>query len=250
MAGSVGPGPAGTNPWAPSPRTGGPLGTNNDSGDPKVQKWVKGDTPGPLGLSDHADPAHNKSAGTVLPGRLGVAASMVAKLVMSGTPQSEEAANAKVMISYDIEVIAGSKFGRTDDGQQIVKLLRDLLAHDNIVYGETHGDPPPRGEWDGKTITVNKDYYGNSCKTIVELVHEASHAIWRRRHTIAKGKMESAEEGADNEYYAEKNELAIYKWLRKEKNCLPDADLDRRLEYEKDGKLKSHVQEAEKQSRQ
>lgn len=39
-----------------SPKTPGPLGTNADAGDPRTPKWFVGDTPGPLGSKDHADP--------------------------------------------------------------------------------------------------------------------------------------------------------------------------------------------------
>src|SRR5258708_38870892 len=56
MAGSTRAGSLGTYPWIPSSRTCGPLGTNNDAGDPKTRQWVFGDTPGPTGHNDHADP--------------------------------------------------------------------------------------------------------------------------------------------------------------------------------------------------
>lgn len=46
----------GQNPWVATPRTCGPLGTNRDAGDPDTPPWFVGDTPGPLGCRDHADP--------------------------------------------------------------------------------------------------------------------------------------------------------------------------------------------------
>ena len=55
MAGSRAPGPHGKDPWNPSPRTPGPLGTNYDAADPDSPRWFTGDTPGPLGHNDYAD---------------------------------------------------------------------------------------------------------------------------------------------------------------------------------------------------
>ena len=42
--------------WAPPFKTGGPLGSNGDAADPNTPSWLIGDTPGPLGHQDHADP--------------------------------------------------------------------------------------------------------------------------------------------------------------------------------------------------
>lgn len=177
------------------------------------------------------------------PGALGAGESAPA-------PKPARLEGEKAMIAYDIDIIADSPFGRTSDGKQVVRLLRQLDAHDNIAYGETHGDPPPRGEWDGKSITVHKDFYANACKTIVELVHEASHAIWRGRHPIGKGKKESTEEGAENEYQSVKNQLAIYKWLRDVRHFPSDAELERRLQQEEAGTLRSAIGENERASRE
>ena len=59
MGNSYVPGAAGLAPWAASPRTPGPLGTNGDAGDPATPSWFVGDTPGPVGHNDHADPNGN-----------------------------------------------------------------------------------------------------------------------------------------------------------------------------------------------
>ncbi|MGB7219423.1 MAG: hypothetical protein WBD07_11510 [Vicinamibacterales bacterium] len=154
------------------------------------------------------------------------------------------------MFAEDIDTIAKSPFGLTKAGKEIVNLLRGLQKSDKIVYGPTHGDPPPRGEWDGTTITVNEDFYSNGCKTTVELVHEASHAIWRGRHRLGKGKTESAEEGAENEYSSVKHQLDIYKWLRDVRHCPADFELERRLDQEENGALKSAIEERERTSRE
>jgi hypothetical protein len=55
LAGSR-PGSAGLDPWVASPRTGGPLGSNKDAADPETPAWFLGNTPGPLGHNDFADP--------------------------------------------------------------------------------------------------------------------------------------------------------------------------------------------------
>lgn len=49
-------GPAGQVPWAASPITAGPLGTNNDAGDPSTPAWFVGNNAGPVGHGDYADP--------------------------------------------------------------------------------------------------------------------------------------------------------------------------------------------------
>lgn len=46
----------GLDPWAPQVKTGGPLGANGDAADPNTPYWLIGNTPGPLGHQDHADP--------------------------------------------------------------------------------------------------------------------------------------------------------------------------------------------------
>ena len=155
----------------------------------------------------------------------------------------------KAMFDEDIKIIAKSPLGLTSAGKEIVALLREYQKRDGIVYGPTHGDPPPRGEWDGTTITVRDDYYPNAYKTAVELVHEAAHVIWRRGHRLGKGKTESVEEGAANEYFAVSKQIAMYKWLRDVKHCGADYELDRRLEQEANGTLKSAIEAREKESR-
>lgn len=49
-------GPTGRDYPAASPRTGGPMGTKMDAADPSTPPWFLGETKGPLGHQDHADP--------------------------------------------------------------------------------------------------------------------------------------------------------------------------------------------------
>jgi hypothetical protein len=177
----------------------------------------------------------------------------VMSLVMGAAPEHhknldlEKVQAEQAMIGYDIDCIADSPLGSTPDGRRIVDLLRRLHAAGAIAYGETDDD---RGHFYGTGITVNKDFSGNLCKTIPTLVHEASHATWRARNPILKGHKESLKASVDNELYAEENELAIYKWLKDEKKlCSGDPELDLRLDRQKQGSLKSVIEEHEKENR-
>jgi hypothetical protein len=182
--------------------------------------------PGPPGL----EPPH-----------IPIAARLASSLVMGAAPKKpKRLPGEKSMLADDIDRIAVSPFGRTATGEKVVRLLRRLDAQDGIVYGETDGDA--RGEFYGTGITVRKDYYGNACKTILELVHEASHMLWRAEHPIRKGKMESVQEATDNELYVQENQLAIYTWLKDELGWPPDPDMDLRQKRQAKGTLRSTIE--------
>src|SRR5205085_1830172 len=90
--------------------------------------------------------------------------------VKSATPKMPERLPGEKAMLWDyIDRISKSPFGHSPNGRTIVHLLRRLDAQDGIAYGETGDD---RGWFYGTGITVNKDYYANVCKTILELVHE------------------------------------------------------------------------------
>jgi len=82
------------------------------------------------------------------------------------------------------------------------------------------------------------------------LVHEASHVLWRGNHPTNKDKQESIEDATKDEYRSIKNQLAIYVWLRTVSHAQPDWVLDRRLEQEEGGTLRSSIGERLKASRQ
>jgi len=166
---------------------------------------------------------------------------------MGGTSiKPEGMAGERAMFTADIEIIAHSPLGKTPAGQKIVSMLRRYAEQNNITYGETQGD---RAAVDSQ-ITVNKDYYGNLCKTVTALVHEASHAVWRAAHPIRKGHPESLGEAVDNELYAETNELIIYQWLKDVKKlCQPDPELDLRLDRKARGTLRSTIDARERENR-
>lgn len=154
----------------------------------------------------------------------------------------------KGMIEYDIDCITASPFGGTPNGRQIVKLLRQWNGRDLITYGDTEGN---RGLYYGASgIVVNREYNGKICQTILELVHEASHATWRKQHPLSQDKRESPEDATNNELFAQLNELVIYVWLRDTKKlCSPEAEMDLREQRQKDGTLRSVVETHEREQR-
>ncbi len=203
--------------------------------------------PGPLGCDCTQLPAPeaDRSSSPHMP----LAMRLATSLVMGATPKKPERLEGeKAMIQYDIELIAGSPFGLTPEGRKIVKVLHDLDARDGIAYGETGG---ARGDFYGTGITVNKDYHGNACQTILELVHEASHATWRAKHPLVKGKPESLKEATDNELFAQENELKIYTWLKDKQHLIvSDPEMEQRLKRQADGTLRSVIEAHEREERE
>jgi hypothetical protein len=171
----------------------------------------------------------------------------------SATAKPEMVEGQKGIFNVDIDIIASSPFGRTGDGKQIVALLRNWNATGKITYGVTHpivdGDEPPRGEWEGNVMTINHEFSTNLGKTIVELVHEASHAIWRGGHSL-KGKPESLEQAVENELFCVNKQLEIYKWLRDVRHFPTDLVLEMRLEQVAAKTLRSSIEEHEKKIRE
>jgi hypothetical protein len=172
---------------------------------------------------------------------------MFMSLVLGATPNDPDGEAAeRAMIEYDIDLIAKSSFGRTAEGKKIVAVLRRFDTNHTIAYGDTEG---ARGNFYGTGITVNKDLSGNVGETILELVHEASHATWRARHPLGKGHDETIDEATDNELFAQENELKIYQWL-KLKQQFSDAQMEARLERQAKGTLRSGILEHEKAERE
>ncbi|MEY2429841.1 MAG: hypothetical protein QOJ40_2726 [Verrucomicrobiota bacterium] len=157
--------------------------------------------------------------------------------------EPDPAAEEKAIIKADISLIGSSPFGHTPEGKTIVKLLEGFAAQNRIQYGDTEGD---RGHFEGD-IKINKDYSGKFGETILELVHEGSHATWRDQHPLGKGG-ETLEDAVNNELFAQQNELKIYKWV---KTQIPfsDEDMEVRLRRQAAGKLKEAIEEKEKKDR-
>lgn len=170
---------------------------------------------------------------------------LVMSLVMGAAPREKkvdnEAQEARKLFAHDIDVIAGSPFGRTKEGQEIVQLLRSLNAGGDIAYGGTLDDS--RGDWDGKTIRVNESARGQMFRTISELVHEASHALWRKVRRKRNDAKERLEDDVADELHARENQLIIYKYLKEAKGCPEDWELELRLSRQANGTLKATIQQ-------
>jgi hypothetical protein len=136
-------------------------------------------------------------------------------------PKSDDTTH--ILIDDDIKFIVQSPFGKTDEGKEIVALLKRLNKNRDIVYADCYGD---RGGWDGTTISINQDFSGKKYPTIIELVHEGTHALWRQKH--AKGTGNSAKDKVDDEFHAQKNQLDMYHYLR-DTVSFSDMDMESRL---------------------
>ncbi len=178
-------------------------------------------------------------------GPLGILMSLAMGAIPKESQTGSQPEQDNALIGYDIEVIGKSKFGRTGEGQGIVVLLNRLYQNGNIAYGDTSEDDG-RGYWDGNSITVNEDFRGNLCSTSATLVHEASHAMWRKKHPKPNGKDKSKlfKDAVEDELYAQENELVIYTWLKDSKGCPSDLVLETRLQRKKSGTLKSVIEQS------
>ncbi len=172
-------------------------------------------------------------------------ARFVLQLVMGASPalakEDEAQLEARAMMEYDIKVIAESGLAQTEAGKQIVKLLRTLNERKGISYGGTIEGS--RADWDGQTIRISDDYRGRMMPTIIELVHEASHALWRRKHPRpAAADARRADDVAD-ELLARENQLRIYVYLRDKRGFPEDELMERRLRLQAAGKLAQAVED-------
>jgi hypothetical protein len=184
---------------------------------------------------------------------------MLMSLFMAAAPQksaSPSKARSKAladlrgaMFHASIEAIEASPFGKTSEGAQIVELLYSLNAAVRIQYeaaasAEDDDATAERGSWDGQIIRVDKSFENSWHKTAVELVHEASHALWRGKHPIAKNASKEArlQNNVDDEFHAQENQLEMYKYLKSEKGMREDALLETRLRRQAGGTLRSTIE--------
>ncbi|NJD05434.1 MAG: hypothetical protein FIA97_02920 [Methylococcaceae bacterium] len=141
---------------------------------------------------------------------------------------SDQLAQDKAMLGYDISVIAESPFGKTQNGRAITNILIAYNKTGKISYAPTATDDA-RGEWDGTAITIKDDFRGKALPTIIELVHEGSHVLWRKNHP--KKNIPTEKLQADNladEEVARLNQMTMYLWLRKK---YPDWPTDAEMEF-------------------
>src|SRR5207253_2000008 len=112
-----------------------------------------------------------------------------------------------------------------------------------VQYGPTLDGS--RGDWDGTTIRVNQDYRGNAHRTIPELVHEATHALWRKNHkTKIKDANDKWKADIDDELHARENQLLMYKYLRDTLGWPTDSIMEMRLERQDNGTLRQTIEQS------
>jgi hypothetical protein len=141
---------------------------------------------------------------------------------------ARQLAEDETLFRVNVDLIAGSPFGRSPDGMKVVQALRRYLGSRNVLYGGTLDDG--RADWDGETIRVNDNYRAKAVQTIVELVHEGSHVAWRSKHRKPTDREAARKDDEDDEALARKNQLAVYTWLRATMRLPADEELERRLQ--------------------
>jgi hypothetical protein len=141
---------------------------------------------------------------------------------------ARQLAEDETLFRVNVDLIAGSPFGRSPEGMKVVQALRRYLGSKNVLYGGTLDDG--RADWDGQTIRVNDNYRAKAVQTIVELVHEGSHVAWRSKHQKPTDRDAARKDDEDDEALARKNQLAVYTWLRATMHLPADEELERRLQ--------------------
>ncbi|MRR11206.1 hypothetical protein EG835_01660 [bacterium] len=141
--------------------------------------------------------------------------------------KARQLADDETLFRVNVDLIAGSPFGKSPEGVKVVQALRRYLGSRNILYGGTIDDG--RADWDGETIRLNDTYRAKAVQTIVELVHEGSHVVWRSRHPKPRNAEDARTDDEADEALARKNQLAVYTWLRATKGLPADEELERRL---------------------
>ena len=177
-------------------------------------------------------------SGTPGPLRLLMSLVLGAAPVAGRTAENDKKQETVAMMHADILAIANSGFGRTREGRAIVSALQVLNNSGKIEYAETFGEG--RGDWDGETLRVNENYRGKMYPTILELVHEASHALWRKDHPKKANDRERREDDIADELHAEENQLIVYKFLKQTKGY-EDQEMEQRLQRQAGGTLRQTI---------
>jgi hypothetical protein len=134
-------------------------------------------------------------------------------------------------ISFAIDLIKASDFGKTPEGQKVIAKLEALDAAGNIGFGAS---PGTRGTWDGTGIKVSDDYKSDPNGVASELVHEATHAVYLDEFPAAAPKPT-----IDEELRTNTNQLDLYEEQRK--SGYRDPDLETRRNDRNRGKLRDNV---------
>jgi hypothetical protein len=170
------------------------------------------------------------------PGPLG----MVLQMAIGALPENDEEKQRKLahqsMFEYDIGEIEKAKIPEMKDKAEIVAVLRALNRELKIQYGDTLEDS--RGDWDGSIVYISSNYEAKLYPTMIELVHEGSHALTTQRDARKGAKKPSA---AAEELQSQVNQLLMYSYLKKTRNY-DDQDMERRLKDLASGKLQKDIE--------
>jgi len=172
------------------------------------------------------------------PGPLG----MVMALVMGAKPgnQDEQKAAEQAMFDYDIDQIEKADIPGFKNKGLIIAQLRSLNRDFKIQYGgnlETS-----RGDWDGSTIRISDNYRGKSYPTMIELVHEGTHALTTKQKSTRAGNAKTMS-NSDEELQSQQNQLLMYAYLRDSKGY-EDETMEQRLRDLNSGKLKRDIEDS------
>jgi hypothetical protein len=204
---------------------------------------MSGERPGPICGSKRG--SHWIDSGTLIRSRSGAPGplGMLMSLVMGAAPGSEEEKQRKsdqqAMFTYDIDEIEKARIPDLKDKAAIVAELRSLNENFLIQYGETLNDS--RGDWDGSIIRINENYDGKIYPTMIELVHEGTHALTTKQNSGKGGKAKKTS-NAEEELQSQKNQLLMYVYLRDTKKY-EDPEMDQRLQNLSNGTLKKNLEE-------
>jgi hypothetical protein len=140
-----------------------------------------------------------------------------------------------------------------DYGQRILELLvlyekqKGRAYRDGIRYGKVEG---ARGDWYGTGITISEEFCESIEGTILELVHEASHARFAQTNPLQDRSKESIIQNAtDSELYAVINQIDIYKWLKERNPLFTDQRMEQRIVLLESGKLRPAIEGEERKAR-
>lgn len=106
-------------------------------------------------------------------------------------------------VAKAIDEIKASKFGRTTEGRKVIAKFESLQKSGNIQV--TNLNPNIRGEWTGTQVRVNSSFKDNVHAIASELVHEATHAVYKDEHPKAHGN------SIDQEMRTNTNQVNFYK---------------------------------------
>lgn len=141
---------------------------------------------------------------------------------------------ADVLLIDNIQTIAQSPFGKTHRGQKIVRALEICRQNKKISF-EKMSDEARGGEVTGE-ISINARFYQNKPGTILELVHEGTHALhfFQRNPDFRydkprNGKPESQADHVTDEAESQTNQLEIYLWLKTQFIGYEDSEMEERL---------------------